>query len=108
MSVIVKHMEMPDCCENCELNDHIDPFCRATGVDIDDENRISCRPSWCPLVELPEKHGRLIDADLFNYTLMFAAMSTREKLPKDFRYGMMSVLDAVKTQPTVVEAESES
>ena len=95
MSVIVKHMEMPDCCENCELNDHIDPFCRATGVDIDDENRISCRPSWCTLVQLPEKHGDLLDRNRL----------IESKFKNDIGYAAFVKL--VKRQVAVVKVEGE-
>jgi hypothetical protein len=33
---------------------------------IDDVNLIVERPDWCPLVEIPTPHGRLIDADKLN------------------------------------------
>ena len=64
MSVIVKGMEMPPSCYLCGLTDtsfiHCEAFSRRKLLEDDCEER---RPNWCPLVELPEKHGRLIDAD---------------------------------------------
>lgn len=57
MSVIVKGMKMPKNCFYCAMSSF--GVCNIA-VRIWD---ISTRPDWCPLVELPEKHGRLIDAD---------------------------------------------
>ena len=66
MSVIVLGMEMPSCCSECELN-YDSLGCSAIrsdgafdrpGFDMDTE-----RLPNCPLRPLPEKHGRLIDAD---------------------------------------------
>ena len=71
MSVIVKGMEMPVNCFRCPLDSGVwkpeqGPFilCRYTNgkVDYDDvptDRRLPC----CGLKEMPEKHGRLIDAD---------------------------------------------
>ena len=74
MSVIVKGMKMPSECEYCEFcryyPDNKSVWCNATNkllkrhwknpnwthLDVK-------RPDWCPLVELPPKHGRLIDED---------------------------------------------
>jgi hypothetical protein len=44
-------------------------YCQA--VKADKEKRIVTpyglpRPDWCPLVEIPTPHGRLIDADKLN------------------------------------------
>jgi len=73
MSVIVKGMKMPDNCDKCRL---VRYFGLAGGIEClakeewpvtsyaDDKFReIGVRPDWCPLVELPEKHGRLLDSD---------------------------------------------
>ena len=70
MSVVVNGMWMPDTCEECKVSCEVgsDLHCQVT----DDgnkwgwkksENGFESRPDWCPLVPLPEKHGRLIDAD---------------------------------------------
>ena len=76
MSVIVKGMEMPDACEECQVSCEVgsDLHCQLT----DDgnkwgwkksENGFESRPDWCPLRPLPEKHGRLIEADNLKETL---------------------------------------
>lgn len=63
MSILIKSMEMPISCANCPLRcyDRDDQkFCGATGNAIRYE---LSRPENCPLIEVPEPHGRLIDAD---------------------------------------------
>ena len=72
MSVIVKDMEMPTCCEWCEFEKFeqnldgyiIDSWCPAISNEPSTlKIRRERRHSLCPLRPLPYKHGRLIDAD---------------------------------------------
>lgn len=65
MSVILKGMEMPDECMNCEFGVYGFNF---SHCELKDHGRIisqkcidnGTRPDWCPLVEIPEG-ARLID-----------------------------------------------
>ena len=61
MSVIVKGMEMPENCQECDL--YIEDACYAKGYRDYRSIMDKSKPDDCPLVELPEKHGRLVDAD---------------------------------------------
>ena len=62
MSVIVKGMEMPESCRECRFL--VDYWCYAKlAHGVPGPMFMDHRPDWCPLVELPEKHGRLIDID---------------------------------------------
>ena len=69
MSILIKGIEMPQCCQDCPLNyDQME--CAVTGtawwsdsmvlVGFDSEKE---RLYDCPLIEVPTPHGRLIDAD---------------------------------------------
>ena len=53
------------------------------------------KPSWCPLVALPE-HGRLIDAWELEC----------EFISHDSEYSREQAFDAVKNAPTVLEAST--
>lgn len=103
MSVLIKGMEMPKDCRDCPMEMFYincgDTRCRATNKLLAEEYRIipfSGRPDWCPLVEVPTPHGRLIDAD---------------KLLEDVRKNSVSYSaddfahEWVDVQPTVIEAE---
>lgn len=60
MSVLTKGMKMPENCEKCPIREGT--FCDIINKDIDRFYRGSIkRDPDCPLVELPEHHGRLID-----------------------------------------------
>ncbi len=69
MSVIVMGMDYPEHCFKCKLkHSGIYDFCIIEERDFDDEDceameRNDWHPDWCPLRPLPEKHGRLIDAE---------------------------------------------
>ena len=70
MSVVVR-MEMPKGCLDCPCVNGEYGCCQADKEErqIGDPNE---RPSWCPIIcQLPERHGRLIDADAMAEDLDF-------------------------------------
>ena len=105
MSVIVKGMEMPRMCAECDfmgglLMDEgiytcdcpVDTIC---GTNISNEIEKDCRHPDCPLGELPEKHGDLID---------------RNALLRDIEHYHLSdgkFQHWVEIQNAIVEAEGE-
>ena len=100
MSLIIKGMKLPEKCEDCPCYDYIDYVCRADDcfAPFDVENPEE-RSEHCPLIELPAKHGRLIDADKL-------LESFREALNEDRCFVNFFAL--VDDSPTVIEAENES
>lgn len=52
------------------------------------------KPSWCPIIEVPTHHGRLIDADALQSDVLFIDAD------KEFVY-----LSEIRRVPTVIEAE---
>jgi hypothetical protein len=92
MSVLIKGMKMPEKCGSCDLF-HVESPMHCTVVK--GHKTVGApygmpRPDWCPLVEIPEPHGRLIDAD----------RATAESIK-----GTGKRLLAIDTAPTVIEAE---
>ena len=93
MSVLIRGMKMPNNCETCEYQTK--GACFASGVNkgiITIRRMDKERPDWCPLVELPEKHGRLIDADEIYFCLT-----------DGIDQGIAE--EAIMESPTVIEAE---
>ena len=112
MSVLVKNMEMPKDCRECRLmeyHSHLGETWCAPAVGLLAVNfkpiPFDGRPDWCPLVELPKKHGRLIDADAFNLRVRLAVVSAEDELSEEFMDGVLTVLIKMKTEKTVIEAE---
>lgn len=95
MSVVIKGMEMPEDCFSCPLKE--EGYCNLTKAYA---GQIYKRNSDCPLVELPDHHGRLIDADE-----MCNDLST-----VDPRYETLIgwCIRVTEAQPTVVEAENKN
>lgn len=118
MSVIVMGMEMPSCCSECELNYDClgcsairnDSAFDRYGFDMDTE-----RFPNCPLRPLPQKHGRLIDADAFKTMCREAVRDICDEvfLPQDIE--KVRVLSEVTENlcldldeaPAIVEAEGD-
>ncbi len=75
MSVLVKGMDLPGKCNECQfcVNEFTEKApvyeCAALGAEnvsvlVDDHGKpFDFRPDWCPLVEIPTPHGRLVDID---------------------------------------------
>lgn len=104
MSVLIKGMEMPTSCARCPMleGDRFDGMCHAASKWLDDDefwewfvypegDVDESKPCNCPLVPVPP-HGRLIDED--------ALMNS---LPMEYH----SVVMAINTAPTIIEAEEE-
>jgi len=104
MSVLIKNMEMPMSCESCPMSHYIIETITGCNITkgkeyVEKEDRdfwYNDKPSWCPLVEVPTPHGRLIDVN--ELIPVLAAWIVSED---DFQ----AVLDAVKRIPTVIESE---
>lgn len=61
MSVLVKDMQMPKNCSECPVA-LSGKYCRINQTHTT-SIKLPIRPDHCPLVELPEHHGRLVDAE---------------------------------------------
>lgn len=65
MSVLIRGMEMPQKCGQCKLYHAEYPmYCMA----VEGHRTVGApygmpRPDWCPLVEVKEPHGDLVDKD---------------------------------------------
>lgn len=99
MSECVVRMEMPKGCWDCPCVNGEYGYCQADKEErqIEDTNE---RPSWCPIIcQLPEGHGRLVDAD-----------AVESIIRKWFEYIKLNpdiLLDGVKSLHTIVPAETE-
>ena len=118
MSVYVKGMKMPESCGECKMHflssdsyvccqitdripKSVDRFCDSkTDLDARKKSIMSVkRQEWCPLVEVPEPHGRLIDADSLN-------LDYEVEMADDWNTAH-EIANCVKYAPTVIEAEDE-
>lgn len=108
MSFIVTGMEMPANCADCvAISDGLS-FCRVSKNEICNQFPIfDGRPSFCPLRPLPEKHGRLVDADELEgagYALSKLHINTDAQDSKQMVWRELVPFDEA---PTIVEAEGD-
>ena len=63
--LLIKGMEMPQNCSNCNWSRYSFPnaWCSMTHHKVDIEVAKNGRPDDCPLIEVSEPHGDLIDRD---------------------------------------------
>ena len=107
MSILIKGMEMPRNCWECKFSSEYDVVNgTALGCLITmktKEKDLKPIPDWCPLIEVPEHHGRLIDAD--------ALMEDGWKLHKDvMRMGGFAIHEKPLNYPdipTIIPADKD-
>ena len=96
MSLIIKGLDMPKNCDECQLTNGV--ICYAILSDNEDDyvlDNLKSRHPLCPLIEIPTPHGRLIDADIV--ADMLDSMMVHKTLNNAF--------DEVLNMPTILEAE---
>ena len=123
MSVLIKGIEMPKSCVDCPCSLNMF-FCRAwdgrevtdrTGIEFKEDGIVVSRPDWCPLVEVPGKHGRLIDADELERILESAinimkagaailGITDDPEVQMEIK-AYTDILNGVREQPTIIGAE---
>ena len=100
MSVIVKGMEMPENCEQCILQSDAG-FCLAMPKNFCGYTETDKRADFCPLVALPDKHGKLMDADA-------TIKEIKARNPDDVSYEDAWAITCIEHATTIVEAEGEN
>ena len=102
MSILIKGLIMPHCCDVCTFSDwsnlHQTASCKLHNYDpcFADHSReyTDKRANFCPLVEIPEPHGDLIDR----------AMLDPDSDYEDGDFWAVSVAQ-IKLMSPVIEAE---
>ena len=101
MSILIKGMGMPQKCGQCKLFHAEYPmYCMAVkGYRTVGAPYGMSRPDWCPLVEIPTPHGRLIDIKSVEYGKFTIVGNEYQRW---WNGALESVID---NAPTVIEAE---
>ena len=107
MSVIIPNMKMPMSCLACPLAREMFNCLVCVGYfkdnltgrrvyksDLKESDADFNRPDWCPIVPLPEGHGRLIDANELELDLV--------------RHNGAIGFELIGNAPTIVPAEGET
>lgn len=101
MSILIKDMKMPKKCTECLMRDPISDYCELLFRYLDREE-LNGRDGDCPLVELPEKHGDLIDRDAL----------IRDHFSPEHRIALSEanktwMRKIINDAPTIVESDGE-
>lgn len=116
MSVLIKGMKMPKDCPMCPCA-HWNKNDVMTGCEIvwryipDSETdywQSDKRPGWCPLVEVPFPHGRLIDGDNVIKLLREQLTGDRDTVYEYYDDGLEMAISELSIMPTIIEAEGET
>ena len=109
MSILIKGMKAPASCSKCRMSGWSNYYqlykcdvCDQAVAKYASEYQMA-KPEWCPLIEIPEPHGRLIDAsykvDMPFYDDEYEEYSVRTVTAEEL------LMMADNEVPTVIEAE---
>ena len=113
MSVLIRGMEMPENCFEC-------PCCRHDSIDgikaeqcnltldvfgVNNTERWIGRGQNCPLVEIKEPHGRLIDATFEESHYASMLLDPTPDVTEQDKHNARIIIEALRMAGTVIEAE---
>jgi hypothetical protein len=100
MSVLIRGAGMPEACCTCPCS--YDNQCAVNLKYPTFEEYHGSRPVWCPLIEVPTPHGRLIDADAIMREIE-SAERTMEEHGREYSFSFMSSGQEISTEWYYVE-----
>ena len=109
MALIIKGDLPCNCMDYCQFCGN-DMVCKLTGEEISSYDGQFGRMDFCPLVEIPDVHGRLVDADKILTESGYNPNMFKPKHTKDNDYQQYDtlmgyeILGIIEDAPTVVEA----
>ena len=103
MDILIKNMRMPKDCSHCDMcflsSDNVNFFCTRQLGKRFHLSLIEQRQEDCPLVELSDSHGRIVDLDkVLNWLIN-----------EDGRFSMAmsaKIDNALKNAPIILEASN--
>ena len=117
MSILIKGMETPTSCDKCRfcVNGFTDAApmyeCAVQSYENvsvlveSDGQPFDFRPDWCPLVEIPTPHGRLVDATFEENHYGSMLLDPTPDVTKEDKRNARVIIDALRMARTVIEAE---
>ena len=95
MSILIRGMEMPERCGQC--------FLRVGNCK--QRMYMEHRPKGCPLVEVKEPHGRLIDATFEENHYASMLLDPTPDVTEQNKHKARIIIEALRMAKTAIEAE---
>ena len=105
MSLLIEGMEMPKTCGDCPCANIFGCTCMAAKRTFD-KYPFENREDWCPLINVPEPHGRLGDLDaLIEAMARMVPLAIADPTANTFLDGLSAAYEAIQAAPTIIDAE---
>ena len=104
MGVYIKGMEMPKNCIDCHCMDEEYFWCGPANRNLKTVTT-DCRPDFCPLIEVPEQHGRLGDLDALRKRIEENIDAAKKAGNHEWWYACTVALDFAQAAQAIIEAE---
>lgn len=108
MSIIIRGMEMPKTCSDCEWSYYVGngrAMCQKVSKTDKADIMTKGRAGFCPLIEVPP-HSRLIDANKIDFRNDAMHDGTGHLVIDDnFINGVLWINNCINNTPSVIEEE---
>ena len=105
MSILIKGMEMPENCDKCRFQSALRLYCDAMPYNFCGNTDDIERPDFCPLIEIPTPHGRLIDAAFEEQHYTSMTTNPTPDVTEQDKHNSLVIVRALQMAKTVIEAE---
>lgn len=108
MSILIKGMEMPQNCAECEWGKYVGnerAMCLRVSMTDDAAMMAEHRADFCPLIEVPTPHGRLIDADFEEQHYTSMTTNPTPDVTEQDKHNSLVIVRALQMAKTIIEAE---
>lgn len=102
MGIYIKDMGMPKSCWGCTLDKKVD--CAISLGEESSSNFKNIRHPNCPLIEVKEPHGKLVDSDMLYASIAKDTyLLTNESDSRDYGMFLIDIRKKVDKTTTVIE-----
>ncbi len=105
MSILIRGMEMPKNCDKCRFQSALRLYCDAMPYNFCGNTDDIERPDWCPLIEVPTPHGRLINADFEEQHYTSMTTNPTPDVTEQDKHNSLVIVRALQMAKTIIEAE---
>ena len=108
MSVLIKGMEMPRTCSDCEWSYYVGngrAMCKRVSMTDKTDIMTKRRADFCPLIEVPTPHGRLIDAAFEEQHYTSMTTNPTPDVTEQNKHNSLVIVRALQMAKTIIEAE---
>ena len=104
MGIYIPKAKLPSSCWKCELSKYVENCPCAIGINSASNWKAERHPN-CPLSEIKEPHGKLVDVNVVDDLIQDCIEESFSTLSDAFEAGLNRARDCMYEAPVIIESE---